>query len=259
MGRYDGRTAIVTGGSSGIGYEIARRLADGGASLVLVATDSGKLEDAARSLARPGKTPLAVARDLSLPGGAEHLREILVSRGLPCDILVNNAGFGMRGLFAGADPAKALKMIDLNVRALVELTRAFLPGMIERRWGRVLNVASTAGFQAIPVESVYAASKSFVILFTEGLALELEGTGVTATCLCPGATDTPFFKRGDIPASKALTRAMMDAGSVAREGLDGMDAGRPLIVAGARNRALMAFERFLPRRLVSRLARRVVE
>ncbi|HTL70882.1 MAG TPA: SDR family NAD(P)-dependent oxidoreductase [Candidatus Eisenbacteria bacterium] len=260
MGKFSGKTALVTGGSSGIGLELAGLLAAEGAALVLVASDAAKLERARASLEVPGGPKVhAIARDLAQPDAPAEIHAEVARLGLPVDILVNSAGFGMRVEFAHADLGKTLRMIDVNVKALVALTHFFLPRMIAGGWGRVMNVASTAGFQAIPVEACYAASKSFVLLFSEALHDELEGTGVSVTCLCPGATDTAFFRGGDIAASKAITAVMMDSRSVARAGLSALERGRPLVVAGLRNASLVFLERLFPRRWVLKMARRVVE
>lgn len=255
MSDYTGKTVLVTGGSSGIGLELARLFAREGASLVLVASDAAKLERAASGLEKAhGVRPAVFAKDLSDPKAPEE-----IYRAFPAvDVLVNNAGFGIRGKLAEADSAKVLKLVDVNVRALAALTTFYLPGMVSRRWGRVLNVASTAGFQAIPVEAVYSASKGFVILFSEAVAEEVRGTGITVTCLCPGATRTPFFN-DDIPASRILKNAMMAPEAVARAGFDALGCGKPLVVVGLHNRLSQFAERFLPRRLVSKIARRVIE
>lgn len=255
MSAYAGKTVLVTGGSSGIGFELSKLFAKEGASLVLVASDSSKLARAASEIEKiSGRPPAVLAKDLSRPEDVSAVFSAFPK----IDVLVNNAGFGLRGKLADADPAKVAKLVDVNVRALTSLTALYLPGMTSRGWGRILNVASTAGFQAIPVEAAYAASKSYVILFSEALAQEVRGTGVSVTCLCPGPTRTPFFG-ADIPASKKLEGMMMDADVVARTGFRGLAAGKPLVIAGFANRAGQFAERFLPRALVSKIARRVIE
>jgi short-subunit dehydrogenase len=252
---FSGKTVLVTGGSSGIGLELAKLFAKDGASLTLVASDAAKLERAATQLEKEcGRRPAMLVKDLSDRRTPHEIFETLGA----VDVLVNNAGFGLRGALVSADASKIAKLVDVNVRALAELTALFLPGMVSRGWGRVLNVASTAGFQAIPVEAAYSASKSFVILFSESIALETKGTGVSVTCLCPGATRTPFFNE-HIPASKLLARVMMSPETVARAGFDALRRGKTLAIPGFRNQAGQFVERFLPRALVSKIARRVVE
>lgn len=256
---FEGRTALITGGSSGIGLELAKCFLLEGCEVVLAARDSSKLEKAADTLARThGRRPSIIPCDLGSSDGPRRLFDE-VSRKFKVDILVNNAGFGVYRPFHEVDLVKTMGMIDVNVKGLVTLTHLFLPRMIRESWGRVLNVASTAAFQAIPGESIYAATKGFVLLFSEGIACELKDTGVKVTCLCPGATDTPFFDHGDIHASRQMRRVMMKPADVAREGVDGLKRGKPLVIAGTLNKLLMAAERLAPRRLVTRLAGKMVE
>ena len=256
---YEGRTALVTGGSGGIGFELARLFARDGARLVLVAARKEKLEAAASEIAKEsGRRPFILAKDLGLPESPGEIFEELSREGVRVDALANNAGFGLYGKFSSHDLGKTLKMVDVNVKAPVALTRLFLPGMLQRGYGRILNVSSTAAFQAIPVESVYAASKSFLLLFSEAIAEELAGTGIRVTCLCPGPTRTGFFN-GEMLPSKTVTRNMMDSREVARIGYEALCRGRAVVVAGFLNRAATALERFLPRKTVVRLAGRVVK
>ena len=257
---FRGKTALITGGSSGIGFELAKLFMKDDATVILVASDAAKLDKAAISLESLfGRRPMVIVNDLARPEAPREIFDELQRKSVSTDILVNNAGFGIYGKFSDTDLDKALKMLDVNTRVLVSLTRLFLPGMLVRRYGRVLNVASTAGFQAIPIESLYAASKAFVLIFSEGLADEVKGSGVSVTCLCPGATNTPFFTRGEIFPSKMLKRSMMDGATVARVGFRGLKQRKALVIAGLSNRLIPFFERFAPRSLVTKLARKVVE
>lgn len=245
-------TALVTGASGGIGLELARVFAENGHDLVLVARTVERLEALARELeARHRIRARALAADLTDPEAPARI-EAALEGGTTIDALVNNAGFGLLGPFATTDLAAERDMIQVNVTALVELTKRFLPGMIQRRRGRILNVASTAAFQPGPLMSVYYASKAFVLHFTEALATELDGTGVTATALCPGPTATGFqsaARMGRIPLVRGPM--MMDAATVARVGYAGLRRGRRVVVPGLLNALLVQGVRFAPRRLAA--------
>ncbi|PYQ22955.1 MAG: hypothetical protein DMF81_10360, partial [Acidobacteria bacterium] len=186
-----GRRAVVTGASSGIGEAFARGLARRGFHLVLVARRADRLQKLAGEVGGADRA-LAIPLDLAAPGGPSALEAELARRGLAVDLLVNDAGVGLTGPFHDQPLDRMLAMIDLNTRAVVELTRRFLPGMIERRSGEVVNVVSTSAFQPVPFFAVYAASKAFVLSFTEALAGELKGSGVVVQALCPGLTDSEF-------------------------------------------------------------------
>ena len=253
MGRR--QTALVTGASYGIGYELARLLAADGYDLVLVARGEERLARAAAELG--GR---ALALDLARADAPRELSERLRADGTSVDVLVNNAGFGNFGMFAETDLAQELEMLQLNVVALTHLTKLFLPPMLERRSGRILNVASTAGFQPGPLMAVYFASKAYVISFSEALAEELRGTGVRLTVLCPGSTKTGFQKRayaGD--AERAARGGEMDAREVALAGYRGLSAGRTLVVPGLKNRLMAGAVRLAPRGLTTRLVRKMQE
>ena len=248
-------TALITGASSGIGAELASRFARDGADVVLLA----RREDALRTRAEEledahGITAHVLPADLSAPDAAEAVANELAARGIPVDILVNNAGYGARGAFAERGEDEQLGMIRLNVTALTQLTRRLLPAMIERRRGGVLNVASTAAFQPGPGMSVYYATKAYVLSFTEGLAEELDGTGVTATCLAPGPTDTPFADRADMRETPLFSLgAEMTPDAVAQRGYDGFRAGRVLVVPGVANKLGAALTRLTPRPLARKV------
>jgi short-subunit dehydrogenase len=243
--------AIVTGASSGLGVEYARLLAADGHDLVLVARRRDRLEGLAKELEAAHRIRAhVVAADLAAAGAVERVVAEVERLGVEIEFLVNDAGFGASGAFAQADASRQLEMVAVNVGALVALTRAFLPGMIARGRGRVLNVGSTAGFAPGPFMAVYYASKAFVNSFTEALAYELRGTGVTATVSCPGATATEFAARAGNDRSLLFRLGSASAAPVAREGYRAMLRGRPLVVHGLRNKLLVQSIRVSPRAAV---------
>jgi hypothetical protein len=247
--------AVVTGASSGIGAAYARALRARGERVVLVARRADRLESLARELGgEPGA--LAVALDLAHPAAAAALEARLEASGVAVDILVNNAGLGHTAPFEAQDRETIRAMVDVNVRSLVELTRTFLPGMRARGRGRIVNVASNAAFQPVPYLSVYAATKSFVLAFTEGLSEELRGTGVRVQALCPGTTATEFFEVAGTHRGLLVTRMpMMTASAVVEASLRGLDRGQVRVVAGWPNRLLgFVVQRLAPRGLARRVA-----
>jgi len=250
-------TVLITGASGGIGLELARRFARAGHDLVLVARSAGKLDDLAAALRRDaGVMVTSLPADLSDPGAPRLITETLAGRGLVVDVLINNAGVGLFGPFAETALDAELGMVRLNVTSLVHLTKLLLPGMLARRSGRIVNVASTAGFQPGPLMSVYYATKAFVISFSEGLAEELAGSGVTVTTVCPGPTATGFQEAAGLPGVRALQRGiLMDAGEVADAVCRGALAGRRLVIPGVLNRLHLQALRLAPRRLVTRFVR----
>jgi hypothetical protein len=247
--------ALVTGASSGIGVAFARALRARGERVVLVARRADRLEALAREL---GGEPHALAwpADLGGAGAAEGLRAGLEARGLAVDALVNCAGLGHTAPFEAQREETIRAMLDVNVRAVVELTRAFLPGMRARGRGRIVNVASNAAFQPVPYLAVYAATKAFVLSFTEGLADELRGTGVRVQALCPGITATEFLDVAGTHHGLLVTRMpMLSAEDVVQASLRGLDRGKVRVVAGWSNRLLgFVVQRLAPRGLARRVA-----
>src|SRR5947199_2058222 len=230
-------TALITGASSGLGAEYAKLFAADKTDLVLVARRRDRLETLARELrAAHGVRAEVVAVDLAAAEGPGRVVEEVGRLGLQIDFLVNNAGFGASGAFAELELAPELEMIQLNVTSLVALTRALLPPMRARRSGRILNIGSTAGFPPGPFMAVYYASKAFVNSFTEALAFELKGTGVTATVSCPGATATEFAGVAHIGNSRLFALGALRPEDVARQGYQAMLAGRPMAVHGIKNK-----------------------
>ncbi|HXL80303.1 MAG TPA: SDR family oxidoreductase [Pyrinomonadaceae bacterium] len=249
--------ALITGASSGIGEVFARKLAARGRNVLLVARSEGKLITLCNELGRSNSIRAQyVALDLSLPESPGRLFKEAEKRGLSIDLLVNNAGFGSFGDFSKADLARELNMIDLNVEALVELTYLFLKPMRERKQGAIINVASTAAFQAVPYMATYAATKAFVLSFSEALWEENRGFGVKVMALCPGVTETNFFEaaRGEKPPA----RAAQTPEEVVETALRGLARGKSHIISGWANRAMMEAERLAPRSLVTRMAGRML-
>jgi uncharacterized protein len=254
-------TALITGASGGIGYEMAKLFARDHHNLVLVARSGEKLTQFAGDLQRQFDiVAKPVALDLSAASAPQSLFDELQREGIAVDILVNNAGYGKHGEFAQITLEENLGQIQLNVTALTALAKLFLGPMLERRSGRILNVASTAGFQPGPLMAVYYATKSYVILFSEALANELHGSGVTVTCLCPGATDTQFQHRADNATSRVFKQLRpMDAKTVARTGYRGLMKGKTLVIPGVLNWLTAESSRFAPRKMVTTVSRWVSE
>jgi len=257
----DAKTALITGASGGIGYELAKLFARDHHNLVLVARSSAKLAHFAGELERQfGISAKPIALDLVAAPAPQFLFDQLGREGISIDILVNNAGYGVLGEFAGVPLEESLGQIQLNVTALTQLTRLFLGSMLERRSGRILNVASTAGFQPGPRMAVYYATKAYVISFSEALANELSGTGVTVTCLCPGATDTGFQGRAGTENTMLFRKIRpMNAKAVARDGYRGLMAGKTLVISGFRNWLIAESVRLGPRKLVTAISRKVLD
>ena len=248
-------TVLITGASSGIGRELARLFAGDGSDLVLVARSEDRLRELAAGLtAEFGVAAQVLAADLTRPGSAAGIAETLTRQGIAVDVLVNNAGFGGHGQVATIGAARQAEMIEVNVTALTRLTALFLPGMLERRHGAVLNVASTAAFQPGPNQAVYCATKAYVLSFTEALAEEVRGSGVRVSCLAPGATETEFAGRAGMAGTRAFKLGVMGAGPVAQAGHEGLRQGKTLVIPGLRNRAMAFAVRLSPRGLVTRIA-----
>jgi short-subunit dehydrogenase len=249
-------TALITGASAGLGAELAKLCAAGGYDVVLVARSAARLAELADSLARDcGVAARPLVADLADPAApAEIFAQVSAT---PVDLLINNAGFGLRGAFAETDWAAESRLLQVNVAALAHLTKLFLPAMVRRGAGRILNVASTAAFVPGPFMAMYYASKAFVLSFSEALANEVEGTGVSVTVLCPGPTRTGFAEAAGIAGSKLFGGPTMEAAEVARQGYDAMMAGKTSVIAGARNRWMMRGARLLPRNWTAGQARRL--
>lgn len=237
--------ALVTGASSGIGADLARELAKDGHDLVLTARSLAPMEALAAELERYGANSIVIPADLSNPEARKELANAVEIRGLKIDVLVNNAGLGALGRFDLMDAGRITEMLQVNIIALTELTRLLLPGMIARRRGRIMLVASTASFQPGPRMAVYFATKAYVLSLGEALAYELRRTGVTVTTLCPGATATNFFKVAG--ARDIALKPAMNSAEVARLGYRALKTGRRVVITGVLNNILSIGGRLAPR------------
>jgi short-subunit dehydrogenase len=248
------RFTLITGASTGIGRELALIAASKSRPLVLVARSEDKLSELARSIREAHAVRAeVVSLDLSDPEAPAALLRETKRREIEIEVLVNNAGFGSLGRFHETPIDRQLEMLRLNVVTLTHLTHLFLPPMLERRSGRILNVASTAGLQPGPWMAVYYATKAYVLSLTEAIAEELRGTGVTSTALLPGPTRTEFQTRADMAGSRLVRLGMADARSVAEAGYRGMEAGKVVVIPGIANKSLSLLVRLSPRCAVRRV------
>ena len=257
---YAPRTALITGASSGIGLELAHLFARDGYRLVLVARNRGALRALGDDLQSRYHIPVRISpKDLAHPASPSELLSELQEAGIVLDVLVNNAGFGVGGAFLDTDWNSEAEMIQVNMVALTHLTKLFLP-QIRAREGKVLNVASVAAFQPGPFMNVYYASKAYVLHFTEALAEELDGSGVTVTCLCPGPVRTNFQKRAHIGETHLVhSPLLVDVREVARIGYEGMQQGKRVVIPGWKNRMVIEMLRIAPRRMVTKMVRKIQE
>ena len=247
------RWALVTGASAGIGVVLAKELAAGGVHLVLTARRLERLEELARSLrAKHAIRAETYAADLSQPDAPVKIFEFTERRGMEIDLLINNAGFGQYGELPQVKTQRLLDMVQVNCSAVVHLTRLFLPGMVQRRRGDVLILASTASFQAVPYISTYAATKAFDLLFAEGLAEEMKPYGIRVCALCPGSTESEFHAVAE--QEQFTTKSQETAEKVARTGLEALSKGKSCVISGFGNYLGAQSQRIVPRRLVTRVA-----
>jgi short-subunit dehydrogenase len=253
----NGQTALVTGASSGIGLELARLLAKDRYRLVITSRSQSAMDELAAQLRGQGAEVIVIPADLSKPDEPKRLFNEIGKLGIDIDILVNNAGFGTHGKFWENDAAQEMSLLQVNVVALADLTRLFLPAMVARGRGRILNVASMASFQPGPLMANYYASKAYVLSLSEALSNELRRTGVTVTALCPGPTSTDFQRRAGIKNSKLFKMAGMTAEAVAIAGYQAMLAGKRVCIPGFKNRLLAIATKFAPRQFVLRTVRKL--
>jgi short-subunit dehydrogenase len=250
-------STLITGASSGIGEAFARKLAADGKNLVLVARSEERLATICNELGRAhGIAAQYVALDLTQKGAPLQVFEETARRGLRIEMLINNAGFGAKGEFAALDLEHQLKMIELNITALVALTHYYLGPMRKRRKGAIINVASTSGFQSVPYTAVYAATKAFVLSFSEALWEENRAFDVKVMALCPGVTETNFFAAAGIEPPPM--RAVQSPEAVVAAALKGLERGRSHVISGWSNFLLTEAQRFMPRSLVTRMIGRAL-
>jgi uncharacterized protein len=258
------QTALITGASGGIGLDLAREFAKDGYNLVLVARSKDKLVSIANDFAKQYNiSATVIAKDLSKASAPDELYSELKTQGVQIDALVNNAGFGTYGKFVETPTEQELQIMQLNMVALTHLSKLFAKDMVTRKNGKILNVASTAAFQPGPLMAVYYASKAYVLSFSEALANELEGTGVTVTVLCPGPTASGFQERAAMQESKLVQKGgmvpMMTSEDVAAQGYQATKRGQSVVIPGFMNQMGTLMSRFLPRKTVTRIIRGMQE
>ena len=251
--------ALITGASTGIGREMADLAARDGYDVVLVARSDKVLQAVAADIRQKwNKQVLVLAKDLTQVNAAREIFNAVTEARADVQILVNNAGFGLVGRLWQLEEQQLLDMVQLNVTALTDMTRLFLPSLIQKKYGRIMNVSSTAAFQPGPLMAVYYATKAYVLSFSEAVHNEAQDFGVSVTCLCPGPTLTEFDKRAGVSNTKLFTSGrVMSARKVAEIGWDGMKRGKPLVITGAKNRLLAFLTRFAPIQLTASMARKM--
>lgn len=255
------KTALITGAAGGIGYELACIFAAHDYNLVLVDRNGPKLvEIAAKFQKEFGNLVKTIVKDLSISTAPEEIFTELQKADINVDVLVNNAGFGIHGLFHETDLATELEMLQVNLVCLTHLTKLFVKQMVKQGEGKILNVSSAAAFQPGPLMAVYFATKAYILSFSEAIANELEGTGVTVTVLCPGSTASGFHERSGMADSKLLKgKRMMDARTVAEVGFRALMKGQTIVIPGLLNTILAKSVRFVPRNLVTKIVRNMQE
>ena len=255
------KTALVTGASSGIGYEIAKIHASHGGDLVITARNEEKLNALKIEIEKKyGVKVYVIAADLTRTNAALEIYNELNNNNIHINYLINNAGYGLYGTFESTDWDLESKMIQLNIVALTQLTKLFLPSMIEKKAGKILNVASTAAFVPGPMMAVYCATKPYVLSFSEALNNELNKSGVSVTALCPGATESGFSKAANADKSALFTKTKLASSyDVALYGYEAMLKGKPVAIHGLFNKLLAFIVRFTPRSLVVLISRKVIE
>jgi short-subunit dehydrogenase len=252
-------TALITGASGGIGYELAKLFAYERHNLVLVDKRGEKLNEIAHEFEKEyGIFVKTIVIDLSSATSAEEIFTILQKESIKVDILINNAGFGSYGFFHETDLITEQQMLQVNVMCITSLTKLFLKDMVKQGYGKILNVASTAAFQSGPLMAVYFATKAYVLSFSEAIANELEGTGVTVTALCPGPTSSGFqYTTGMQNAKAASSWRLMDPTTVAKIGYDGLMANKTVVIPGFTNKLLATAARFADKKLVTKIVRNI--
>lgn len=250
------KTALITGATSGIGYELSTLFAQSGYNIVLVARNKQRLEELSSELKRTFSTStMTIPKDLSLASSPNEIVNELQENSVHIDILVNNAGFNEYGPFLETLLHKELQMIQLNIVSLTHLTKLLLPGMLTREYGKILNVGSTGSFVPGPLNAVYCATKAYILSFSEAIAEELRGTGVTVTTLCPGATKTDFARRAKIEDLRLFQSNLMEAKKVAEVGYNALMQGKTSVIAGCANKLTVFSLRFIPRNMAAKMVK----
>src|ERR1700728_23805 len=255
--RWQGKWALITGASAGIGLELAKLLAANGADLVLTARRTDRLQQMAADLKSAHNVQIEICpADLTQPEAPQQIYNFTTAKKLEIEFLINNAGFGAFGYAHEIPAEKMLEMIQVNCAAVVHLTRLYLPAMVARKHGDVLIVASLAAFQAVPFNSVYAATKAFDLLFAEGVAEEVRNFGVRVCALCPGSTNTEFQQVAEQP--DRVFRSAETPEKVARVGLEALAAGKSYVISGFMNKLMQEGQRLAPRRFVTKTAAKMM-
>ncbi len=251
------RYALITGASSGIGYELAKLFAKDGKNLIIVSRNKDRLNQVKTEIENKYRIRVKILpKDLSDTQAPLEIFSELEKEDIDVDVLVNNAGFSVYGVFSETDLQKELEMIQLHISSLTYLTKLFLKRMLENKSGKILNVASVLGFLPVPLLSVYSASKSYILHFSEALANELLGTGVSVTCLCPPPTETPFYKRENMGNSKTAKGKLMDAATVAEVGYKALKRGKVTATPGLmKGKLLVILTRITPRNALTKMMR----
>jgi uncharacterized protein len=249
--QQNGKYALITGATSGIGYELAKLFAKDGYNLVLVARSQQDLDTTAAELRTNGITVTTFSKDLFDPSNAAEIYQQVKADGIEIDVLVNDAGQGIYGEFTDTDINRELDIIQLNISSLVVLTKYFLKDMVARGDGKILNLASVASKIPGPYQSVYHGTKAFVLSFSEAIRSENKDSGVTITALMPGVTDTDFFNKADMNESKAVQGEMADPADVAKDGYDALMAGKDKVVSGFKNKVQVAMSNIIPDTVVA--------
>ena len=250
---------LITGATSGIGYELSKLFAKAGFNLVLVARNQMQLAEVAAELSSTYLVETTIiAKDLSTSSSSVEIYQELQQRDIHIDILVNNAGFSEYGEFSKSSLDRELQMMQVNMVSLTHLTKLLLPGMLQNKYGKILNLASIASFGPGPLNAVYCASKAYVLSFSEAIAEELKNTNVTVTALCPGPTDTRFAKRANIENVKLFQGKIMQPQKVAEIGFHALMNGKRSVIAGCLNKLLVYSSPFMPRTLIASMAKNMM-
>lgn len=256
----NGKYALITGASAGLGYEFCKQFASHGYNLILVSRDIKRLVPLADELSEKFKiSTKVISKDLSVLTAADEIYDELEKEYISVDIIVNNAGFNVYGLFWETELLRELQMIQLNLVSLTQLTKLFLPSMIKRRFGRILNIGSTGSYVPGPLNAVYCATKAYVLSFSEAIAEELVDSGVTVTTLCPGATATEFAKRADMETTNLFQGRTMDARTVAEIGYKALMKGKRTVIAGTGNKLQVFSTKLIPRTMVARMVKNTMK